>query len=246
MKRFLVTGLSLFLLFSAVAASAQPNGRIVFLGDGDVDNPIDQIAGRGVPLPKASSSRGAFDAHGNEVVWREVRRNVDPRGGTHVFYRQYLLGNGAEAELLGSEIGLHYQKDGVLTLIGGRQYRSIIVANRPTIDAEEALGAAERALKARTNVLDDIARAKRAHSLGRTKLELTQVGNVFRYAWVTYADAEDGEPMQVYLDAQSEQIIGSAPTSMSSNCDPTTPWVTVSATGRPSIQRCARVASSAR
>ena len=118
----------------AVAPLPAPTGARVTLR-GAALRADGALSGRGI---EGVGAETLVDAHGRELVWKEVRREVDPEGNIHAFYRQHLAGRGVDAEVYGSEVGAHYSPDGVLRSVSGRQYRDVNVGNEVALDREAA------------------------------------------------------------------------------------------------------------
>lgn len=233
-------------LLVATAATGQPlpdpDSSPVFIHNvADVAGAAAQeIVGRGVPLPGGRSgqiSRPAAGREIGEIVWREVRNETDPGGGRHVFYRQYVVDRDIEAELFGSEIGVHYSPSGDLRNIGGRQFTSVSISNRPAFTAAQAVDRALQGLQSRPGFRPessaDLIFSKRAYRNENTRLKLVQSGDTFRYTYFTFANDERGVEHHVVIDAQSEEILAVSNATMRNNCNPTEPWASVSAKGVP-------------
>ena len=224
---------ALVLLTAAVASSAAERTSI-FLTGGDAGRAAVELVGRGIVFPDGRLSQAAADAHGRAIIWKEHRRSSDEAGGRHVFYRQYLAGYGVEAELVGSDMGFHYDANGVLTSVAGSQYRDVMVANTPHIDPVDAYGRARRSLVSFARIGGDIpADADPAESARRGTLQVAQ-GNdgALRYMWrVRLGQNRDGVDT-VYVDAQSEQVHGQTDAARKNNCYPDT-LSSVSANGVP-------------
>ncbi len=198
---------------------------------GDPVSTLGQLTGRGIA--DHGAARPAYDAHGREIVWRETRRTVDPMGGTHVFYSQYLQHEDREIELYGSRVGVHYAKDGSLTSVGGTQFTSVMLTNAPQIGPEEASERAYAAVQsfARQRLATDTeqARAVRARS-GELTIVRRPEGD-FRFVWRSMADDSYGDPNEVFVDAQSELVLAKGSLVRGGNCAPDQPtnwsWASV-------------------
>jgi hypothetical protein len=207
-------------------------GRGVVLGDLQTPSQARPLSARRATVPSACGW-GA-----TEILWREVRREVDPQGGSHVFYQQHLVGKGLDAELVGSEIAVHRLPDGRLAVIGGRQFDAVTVGGCPASTAAEAVEAAhDRVLLDKGGDSSDrgswaksTARAKR---LEQTRLKLVQIDGTFRPAYFTYADDADGEPYAVVIDAEDKRPLAVNEANPGGNCAPSTPLNLVTAYGIP-------------
>ena len=198
----------------------------MFLDEAVLDRAAAELAGSGITLPDGRVSKAALDAHGRGVVWREQRSSNDERGGKHVFYRQYVVEDGVETELVGSDMGFHYDADGRLTSVAGTQYRNVMVTNTPQIDAD---GASEKARQA----LSSFARAGRTVGTprgGRLQIRPSADGNL-RYVW-RVRHIEGSDDRTVYVDAQSGQVLGIGNGARNNNCYPDS-MTHVSAVGIP-------------
>lgn len=239
--------LSSSLLLLSTAAGAQllpsPESTPVALYGGAVRDAQSKLFGRGVALddkkavPPARVETGCGTS-GSEVLWREVRREKDQEGNTHVFYRQFLVGEGLDAELVGSEIAVHTMPNGKLIGIGGRQFENVTVSGCPKTSAAQAIErASEKVLLHRGHYGRTFEpwtmSTTRNERLARTKLKLVQIDGTFRSAWFTDAmDAED-EPFNVVLDAEDDRLLAINAANLNGNCTPTTPESYVTAVGVP-------------
>ncbi|HEX6899886.1 MAG TPA: hypothetical protein VF789_09235 [Thermoanaerobaculia bacterium] len=196
-----------------------------------------EMVGHGVPLPGGRSGQISSTTAGSEIVWREVRDETDSRGGRHVFYSQHVIDRGIEAELFGSEIGLHYSASGELRNVGGRQFTSVSISNRPAFTAAQAVDRALQRLRShpgfRPGSSADLLPSQRAYRKANTRLKLVQSGDTFRYAYFTFANDERGVEHNVVIDAQSEEVLAVSKARVGNNCNPTGPWTSVNARGIP-------------
>ncbi|HEX7151404.1 MAG TPA: M4 family metallopeptidase [Thermoanaerobaculia bacterium] len=223
-------------LFVAAPLAAQPlpepgNAPVAITNAADVA----QLAGRGVAAGSASSA-AAFDRNGNEIVWREVRSGTDSLGARHTFYRQYLVSNGVETELFGSEIGMHYTKAGALRSILGHQFRDVVIANRASLKAADAVERAVARLQHHPGFRAERAvnASDRAYRTKNAQLKLVQTDRKsFRYTWFTLARNHEGVEHNVAIDAQTEEVLSVTDLHKGSNCHPSSPWSWVSASGHP-------------
>ncbi|HEX6085821.1 MAG TPA: hypothetical protein VF266_14915 [Thermoanaerobaculia bacterium] len=215
----------LAVLCIAGAASATDTSSL-FLHENAADRAVEELAGSGITLPDGRVSTAAVDAHGRGVVWREQRSSADERGGKHVFYRQHVVDDGVEVELVGSDMGFHYDADGRLTSVAGTQYRNVMITNTPQIDGPAAAATARRALTS-------FARAGAAADTPRDgKLQIRQApGGDLRYVWRT-RHISGSDDRTVYVDAQSGQVLGIGSGARNANCYPDS-MTHVSAVGIP-------------
>jgi len=232
---------TLYLLFVLLSLSAfaedLPDPRNSEVFGRDAVAVAKQLVGRGIELPGGFAAPRAFDAAGNEIVWREVRRSTDSLGQTHVFYRQHAVVGGLEAELYGSEVGVHFKADGAFRYAGGTQFETVFITNRPRFSRAEAVRRAtdrlqvyrgEDAQDARPLV--DEAAAFRAEN---TKLRLVQFHDEFRFAFFTFAEDQEGGYHSVVLDAEDDRILGVSPANPTGNCFPSDRNAGVDAIGIP-------------
>lgn len=186
--------------------------------------PVARYGGAG--LDTTATFATTFCGETADVVWREVRRDIDPEGGTHVFYRQYIAGTDVDVELVGSEVAEHRLPSGKLMGVSGRQFDSVVISGCPAISAAKAVDSArERVLLYKgeyegnrgepwTMDVERVARMK------GTTLKLVQVDGVFRPAYFTVAQDGQGEPYSVVLDAVNERLIAVAEANPGGNCLP--------------------------
>lgn len=187
-------------------------GTDVYVHGPALEHAAGAIAGRGLAIGGRAVPAGS----GRELVWRESRRETDTRGGTHVFYRQYVTGNGLDAVLSGSELAMHYLPGGRLVAITGNQFDSAVVAEGTIVAPDRALRAADR-LAGREEVTRFDAR--RAARLTGTQLQLVQVDGVFRPAYSTSVEL-DNDTHTVVVDALSERVLATTADSRYNNCTP--------------------------
>jgi len=197
------------------------------------------IAGEGIDLGAGITSLPSVDRPGNALVWRKVRDVVSPTGVRHVFYRQYLRsGSGiSEAEIFGAELGLHFSKTGQLRSLSGGQFVAVPVTNRPTFPVGQAQRRAleQLALRGpfRPRVLAALTPKERAHRDARTELKIIgDKAGLFRYAYSTFANEENGHYYNVLIDAATAEIIATADVNPALNCHPS-PYSSTTATGHP-------------
>ncbi|HEY6137780.1 MAG TPA: hypothetical protein VI670_08455 [Thermoanaerobaculia bacterium] len=171
-----------------------------------------KLVGRGVNVNGSRPATVSIPCGGAaEIVWREVRRETDDDGASHVFYRQYVLGGGFDAELSGSEIAVHRLANGKLYAIGGRQFESVTMEGCAKLSATQAAAEARRRVRMSRSE-QEVApgdarpgmRALFASRLDDTRLKLVQIGETFRPAWFTIGDDTEGEPHAVVLDAENQ------------------------------------------
>ncbi|HEY0143447.1 MAG TPA: M4 family metallopeptidase [Thermoanaerobaculia bacterium] len=234
-KRGISLLFSVCLATAALAAPAElplpePRGERIRISGGNVAAAARQIAGRGI---EGIEAQAIVDRAGRELVWKEVRKEVDEEGNTHRFYRQYLAGT----EVFGSEVVTHANAAGKIWSVSGMQYRDVLVANGISLDRESALDAAAFRLLAKNSTrvrkLDEMNAELRERALGAANLKLVQKDGVFRYVWFTQASDAKDRGYQIVIDADTEEIVSVSSTSAGGNCVPTGPLSTVSATGIP-------------
>ncbi|HEX7151334.1 MAG TPA: hypothetical protein VF618_07580 [Thermoanaerobaculia bacterium] len=209
-----------------------------------------KLVGRGVNLDGVA--RGRVRAEGDraavvanpcggtaEIVWREVRRQVDPERGSHVFYRQHAVGEGLDAELVGSEIVVHRLANGKVFAIGGQQFESVTIEGCAKVALVKAASAARRQVRITKGEqelvpgdAEPVMRELFASRLAGTRLKLVQSGGTFRPAWFTIGDDAAGEPYDVVLDAENERVLAMTEANPGGNCSPGT-LAPVSAVGIP-------------
>lgn len=196
-----------------------------------------QLAGRGVKLSERLQSPPRTVGMA-EIVWHEVDRRTDPRGGTHVSYRQFLVEQGRKTELVGSEVLLHYTNAGTLWAINGAQFTSVVPGNEPRFSAADAVDRALLriiAVDARFRPVSwvNLDPSARAHRVSRTELKVVQTNDGFRYAFFTFANAANGVYYSVVIDAETEEILQISEVNPRSNCAPTAGGQAVAAEGHP-------------
>jgi hypothetical protein len=198
------------------------------------DQSLRRLAGRGITFPDGREPLAAFDAHGRELVWREHHRESDETGGKHVFYRLYLVGEGYEAEFEQAEVALHYEADGRLYMVNGRQYTNVAVSNRPDFDAVDATVRARHMLKnfTRRGHNEDDTVASAIEGAGAAKLRIRDTDGELRYVWHLRVTHGDHPAHEVVVDASTEQIVASVTPERGSNCFPDS-QTSVTATGIP-------------
>jgi hypothetical protein len=211
-----------------------PSGRRVALRGSALATAGAVLAGRGI---EGIEAQPFIDYAGRELIWKEVRRHVDPEGNIHAFYRQHLIGNGIDAEVYGSEVGAHYSPDGVLRSVSGTHYREVNVANGVSLDPEGAVEAATFRLMAHNQVrvrpFAEISADLRERSVKAAKLMLVERDGMFRYHYFAVVSDVDDAGYQVVLDADTEAIVAVTETNPANNCVPTAPVSAVAATGTP-------------
>lgn len=232
----------------------QPPNASINIGELVSQTAATALAGRGINLNNALSTRPSVDAAGREIVWREVRSNVDHRKGKHVFYRQHLLNRGTDAEIYGSEVGVHFSASGLIWSISGHQFASVTPTNQITFTAAEAAG------RARARLVRDIAfrpevaasESQRAWRVANSQLRVAWDGGAFRYVWFTYTRDDQGNDYNVVIDAEDERILAFGDGALRSNCYPSGPWSAIAAVGVPvrtdlsnAGVRCSVIANSA-
>lgn len=147
----------LLLLIVAALPVAAAGPTLVTIDDDIPANALREIVGSGIVLPDGAATEPAQDSDGRAIVWKEHKRGTDPDGGLHVLYRQFLVAAGVEAELVGAEIGLHYEPSGRLQLLHGTQFQSVLVVNDASHEPSkedphiDALSLQRRVLEVRTD-----------------------------------------------------------------------------------------------
>lgn len=194
-----------------------PSSKLVLFNENPALTAAGSLTGRGVNLG-GPLSQPAFTPSGAEIVWKEVRNVVDPRGGRHVFYRQTV----GDAEVYGSEIGVHFTKAGVLRSISGTQFNFIAIANRPVVPREQAWEHADARLRGYGSFHAEdpktLVPSQRAARLADTSLQLVERGKAFHYAWSMVTQDALGAVYRVVMDAQSEEILALTPANPDFNC----------------------------
>ena len=219
---------------TSVGPLPNPTGRRVALRGSSLHTAAQVLAGRGI---EGIDAQLLVDYAGRELIWKQVRRHVDPEGNVHAFYRQHLTDNGMDAEVYGSEVGAHYSPDGVLRSVSGTHYREVNVVNGVSLDPEAAVEAATFRLMAHNQVrvrpFAEMSADMRERSVKAAKLMLVERDGVFRYHYFTVVSDVDDAGYQVVLDADTEAIVAVSATNPGSNCTPTAPVSAVAATGTP-------------
>jgi Zn-dependent metalloprotease len=190
-----------------------------------------------VTIAPGLNSTSATTVDGLQLVWKVIRDVTDRRGDRHVFYRQFVESStGAELEVIGCEIGLHY-RDATLHFAGGRQFSQVHLTNRIQIPADQAH---QRTLETLAKTLwspvpyEQLTDAERAYRDAAAKLIVFPVNtNDFRFAYRTYAQSVTGDGFDVVMDAQTAEILDTEAAVLGNNCSPTSPTQAVAATGTP-------------
>ncbi len=212
-----------------------PPSQFLNIVENVAQNASVQLVGAGITLPNELTSAPWKDG-ANEIVWKQIRNDVDRRGGSHTFYRQYLRSGGADAELFGSEIAVHSTKAGAVWSVSGRQFTAVRPNNRVAFAADDAVNRVLVRLQHLPGFSAETAADARAHLSWRSEhsiLKIVYTPTGYRYAWFTFGGDAHGAEYQVIMDAESEAILAIHELTLSSNCQPTTPWQMVSATGIP-------------
>jgi hypothetical protein len=175
---------------------------------------------------------------GGTVFWKMTRDNVDDEGMRHRFYRQYYVpppdpanaiseevSNGAW--MVGAEVGLHYDGNGLLVFAFGTQFEDVGSTNVPSIDT-----AAEARIVARDAVLDgtgftpreaqDLTSATPGAQLSRTELLLHNSGerDSFDFVWEAPITDVSGVEKVATINAQSGTLIALEDRTVWSVCAP--------------------------
>jgi len=251
MRRFItvlaVCALAVGLPWPAVALErthGATGAEVVFLRTpGEAALLADVVVGDGIP--GTGGSRLELPGFGR-VAWREVRDDVDAQGGRHRFYRQYLVPEAEFAavlqgdavatgvELVGGELGLHYDADGNLEMVFGTQFDDVQVLAAPRIVTRTGAVARLRELAAAGERLaapdSDLEAA--VETRARLVLESTGDGRTFRFVWAVPAVDPEGEAVEARIDAATGELLGVARTVPHGTCWPDSSSTTP-ATGYP-------------
>ncbi len=197
-----------------------------------------KIVGRGANLVSAAEPVPVTAADG-EVVWKTIRELADPQGRRHVFIRQYLRRPAGDVEVFGSEIGLHYSRQGVLQVAGGRQFTNVKVVNSASFTAADAQRRAIVSLAAPGAAFvptpyEKVPPVARAYRDARATMLLVPVSaTAFRYVYrVVVTDIAD-RAYYVMVDAETAAILDATDVAQYSNCGPATPLMAAGGIGRP-------------
>lgn len=236
MRIHLAVVLSAALAFSAAAAEAGVPGTKLYINADVAATAAARLHGSGIALPNGLASRPATDAHGRAVVWREVARQTDEVGGKHVWYQQFVTGDGLEAEISLSHVGLHYDADGALTLVSGRQFDPVVLTNDPLIDRIAAAQRARQAMRGfarfRTGGNEFLVTDEETATRGRLQIVADERDGELRFVWRVPVVHVDEGPHLVFVDAASERIVSKLRDARSNNCFPDS-TAHVTAYGRP-------------
>ena len=193
-----------------------------------------QLVGSGIQLPGGAATKAAHDSRGRAIAWREQKRNVDPEGALHVLYRQYVVAADAEAELVGAEVGLHYDQSGALQAVHGTQFQSVRAVNNPTLArgkaATHAINALREHARAHSMTIADIDRLY-APQMGVLEVRTDERSGVQRFVW-RMPTRDAGLFVDVLIDAQSEAVIATNDTMRLNACYPDS-LTSTDAQGRP-------------
>ncbi len=219
--KFRTLAILLSMLLSSSAWGADPEQ--MWITENVAEAAARELEGRGISLDGRASQR-AFDVHGREIVWREHHRVSDERGGTHLFYRQYVVdGARIDAEIDGTEVGVHYDHEGRLDFVNGTQYSDVMITNGPEIDGIDAARRARQTTRSfalingdANDIPIDLANAEQH----RGALQVVNVDGELRFVWrVTVLDGAE-EPRDVVVDAQDQRVISGLAHSRHNNCYP--------------------------
>jgi Zn-dependent metalloprotease len=208
---------------SAVELQAQlpsPKSDYIHLRGDVASQAPNVLRGQGVEISSRTSAPFVL-AHGGQIVWKLVRTATDRRGGIHQTYEQYYRGPEGEAQVMGSGIIVHYRNEKPWALTG-RQFSSIAIKNKPAFSATEAVDRALVRLQThptfRAEPLLALTPERRAYRAARTRLQLVQIDGVFRFVYETFAADRAGIHSAVFIDAETGEVLGFAPTILKSNC----------------------------
>ncbi|HEY0144399.1 MAG TPA: M4 family metallopeptidase [Thermoanaerobaculia bacterium] len=220
--KYLVEVIVVFsLLVAALPIAAARRTDITIVAD-IPSNAQRQLVGSGIALPGGLATRGAQDSRGRAIVWREYKRGTDPEGAVHVLYRQYLGGSEVQAELVGAEIGLHYDADGALTAVHGAQFESVHVVNHPSLERDKATTHALNGLRdyarAKSLAIEDIDRLH-APQLAVLEVRTDERSAVQRFVW-RLPIRDVGLVADVLVDAQSGAVLATQDTMRLNACFP--------------------------
>lgn len=173
MRIFIAIALSVLAVTAVAQQLPQPPNTSINIGDHVSQTAATVLAGRGITLNDALSTPPSVDVSGREIAWRQVRAHVDNRGGKHVFYRQHLLDHGMDAEIYGSEVGVHSSPNGVIWSISGHQFASVAPSNRVMFNATDA---ADRARARLVRDIDSVPRRQHPSRSARGALRTLNCG----------------------------------------------------------------------
>ena len=144
----------------------------------------------------------------------------------------------SEAELLGSEVGLHFDASGKLRSVLGAQFLTADALNTPLLSPMQALESAYSQLRSRpefagTLTLNLPERGLLAR-LSETVLKLISKGDgrSFTYAYILPALDSDRNNYRITLDAETEEILHLDPADLFGNCFQTEPRTNYAATAK--------------
>lgn len=202
------------------------------------------IVGQGI----TGTTSGAAVFPTGELAWRQTRDETDELGMRHLFYRQILRPDPSLAtlieprwvdegvELVGGEIGVHWQGD-VPRAVFGMHFRSFGLAALPTVTRSwDAFQLAQSGAASWPGFLPQDWSTWSAWFvqalLDRSRLLLVHTGDgrTFRLVWEVPTVDRDGSPYVAYLDAASGSVIRMESRRMNDECSPSTS-TSVSASG---------------
>jgi hypothetical protein len=230
LRSLLFSSLTLLAAASAAAEDVSPQTRmenqplptpkmVRISAERNVARVIPRIAGRGLNIGELNLQ--PVNADGRQLVWREVQRDHDQLGGLHITYKQYLVGNGVDAELYGSGMALHYEKGGNLAFVDGAQFESVKLGNSVKLSRGDVARSALQKLRifAREGAGRDSEIAAEGRE-ARAELKLVQFGDEFRFAYFTGAVDGNGMPHRLIIDAETDQVLARGVNAAGSNCSP--------------------------
>jgi len=200
--RLLFSFLCVVVFGGAAVAQTVASPKLTRVRSGrDAEGLTARVAGVGLDLGRHESA--VVDAEGNQLVWREVRRTTDRRGGIHIRYKQYLVGNGFEAELVGSGMATHWEANGALESVDGVQFEQVRLANRPAA-SRPAVGGGRIAAE--------------SAEPGANELMLIPDGGAFRFVYYKHEVAEHGGRERLVVDAGNAKVLRRDRTEPLGNC----------------------------
>lgn len=228
MRNYLAVAVLLCVVVSSRASESNGSSPVALSLPAD-QAAVSELVGSGLEL-RSTLSRKADDERSAKIVWKRVRTNVDSRGGKHEFYRQFAQVGTQEAELWGSEIGIHSDPSGEPRAILGRQFLDVVIANQAVVGSHDVGIVARRAVASMPNFREYV---PVVHDRTHDVLKLTTNGGSFRYTWSTVVPDDRGVDHHVVFDAETATLLSASPTALLSNCAPSTPLQSVTATVDP-------------
>lgn len=174
---------------------------------------------------------------GGSIHWAKTRERVDDLGMRHVFYRQHYTppigpvtakspAARAGVWLVGAELGLHYDAEGLLMFVFGTQHENVLSTTMPTVGtSSDAYSVAQSQAGDYPGfsaaVLGEVSPRFAASDLSKARLLLlSEDPGSFRYSWKIPVRASSGSVHIANMDAATGSITSLRDTATWSACGP--------------------------